>query len=152
MSVSPAMRRLLRVRELEEERRRTALEGAMGELHRLEQALAGAHRRGRTGRRLITVSAKAGEAADRVAGLAESAAGERHGAYLRPQIAEAEERVAELREEFLASRVERRQAETLIAEAEARALVMAGRREQQALDDRFGVQRQRGEEDREHPS
>jgi flagellar biosynthesis chaperone FliJ len=145
MAVSAAMRRLLRVRELEEEQRKTALEGAMGELHRLEQALSRARLRGRAGRRLVTVSAKTGEAADRLAGLAESAAGEKHGAYLVPRITEAEERVAELREEFLVSRVERRQAETLIAEAEARAMVVTGRREQQALDDRFGVKRQRKE-------
>ena len=145
MPVSAAMRRLLRVRELEEEQRRTALEGTMGELRRLEQALAGSHRRGRAGRRLVTVSAKTGEPADRVAGLAESAASERHGAYLLPLITETEEQVAGLRGEFLVSRVERRQAETLIAEAEARALVIANRRDQQALDDRFGAKRLRSE-------
>jgi hypothetical protein len=46
--------------------------------------------------------------------------------------------VATLREEFLAKRVERRQAETLIKETEARDAIEAGRRSQQNLDDWFG--------------
>jgi hypothetical protein len=43
--------------------------------------------------------------------------------------------VAALRQEFLLKRVERRQAETLIGETEARDAVSAGRRAQQQIDD-----------------
>jgi hypothetical protein len=41
MAVSRALRRLLRIRELEEEQCRLALESTLGELNRLESALAG---------------------------------------------------------------------------------------------------------------
>jgi hypothetical protein len=39
------------------------------------------------------------------------------------------------RQEFLSKRVERRQAETLIAETEAREAIVDGRRTQQSFDD-----------------
>jgi hypothetical protein len=42
-----------------------------------------------------------------------------------------------LREEFLAKRVERRQAETLIREIEARGAIESSRRAQQGIDDWF---------------
>jgi hypothetical protein len=45
------------------------------------------------------------------------------------------EEVTDRREEFLLKRVERRQAETLIQEIEAREAIEDGRRGQQALDD-----------------
>jgi hypothetical protein len=39
MAVSRALRRLLRIRDLEEEQRRVALESALVELHRLQHSL-----------------------------------------------------------------------------------------------------------------
>jgi hypothetical protein len=75
---------------------------------------------------------------DRLAGLEETRAAGRHAAALAPRIADAELDVIALRREFLARRVERRQAETLIRETEARDAVEAGRHGQQALDDWFG--------------
>jgi hypothetical protein len=56
---------------------------------------------------------------------------------IAPRIEDAESDVASLREEYLASRVERRQAETLISEAEARDALEAERKNQQGLDDWF---------------
>jgi len=47
MAVSRALRRLLRIRELEEEQNRLALESALGELNRLEYALEATIERGR---------------------------------------------------------------------------------------------------------
>ena len=51
MAVPRALRRLLHIRSLEEEQRWLALESAIGELKRLERALAATAERDRRGRR-----------------------------------------------------------------------------------------------------
>jgi hypothetical protein len=135
MAVSRALRRLLFIRDLEEEQRRLALEAALGERTRLEDALAAAAERERRGRRLVQASARTGELLDRLVGLEESRAAGRHARFIEPRIEAVGEEVAARREEFLLKRVERRQAETLIRETEAREAIEAGRRGQQALDD-----------------
>jgi hypothetical protein len=137
VAVSRALRRLLRIRELEEEQGRIALDAAVGGLSRLKNAQAAGVERGRRGRRLVGSSAVSGELPDRLAGLEETRAAERLALALVPRIADADEEVASLREDFLARRVERRQAETLIEEAEARDALDAERKSQQALDDWF---------------
>jgi hypothetical protein len=143
MAVSRGLRRVFRIRDLEEEQCRLALESAMGSLHRLQHALEATVERGRRGRRLLEASVHSGELTDRLAGLEEIRSAGRHGVALAPRIADAELDVATLREEFLAKRVERRQAETLIEETEARDAIEAGRRSQQDLDDWFGNRRHR---------
>jgi hypothetical protein len=137
MAVSRAMRRLLQVRVLEEELSQAALESAVGDLRRMEAALVAAQERERNGRRQVTASASTGELVDRIAGLEETRAAARHGAALRPRIAEAELDVARQRQEFLAKRIERRQVETLIRKIGAGDAVDAGRRAQRDLDDWF---------------
>jgi hypothetical protein len=137
MTVSRALRRLLRIRELEEEQSRLALESASGDLHNLQHAQAATVERDRRGRRLVQASAMSGEFQDRLAGLEESRAADRLAFVLGPRIANAEQEVAALREDFLSRRVERRQAETLIEEGEARDALDADRRSQQSLDDWF---------------
>jgi flagellar export protein FliJ len=138
MPISRSLSRLLRVREIEEEQRRLALESAQQELLRLETALAAAGERDRQGRALVTASARSGNLPDRLAGLEESRASKRHLKALSPRIAESEEVVEERREEFLEKRIERRQVETLIEESESREAVEEGRRGQQNLDAWFG--------------
>jgi flagellar biosynthesis chaperone FliJ len=145
MAVSRALRRLLNIRSIEEEQSRLALESALGELRRLEEALAAAFERDRLGRRLVEISARNGELPDRLAGLEETRAASRHAAALGPRIAEAELDVLGMREEFLSKRIERRQAETLIEETEAREALDAGRRGQQSLDDWYGNRMHRTE-------
>lgn len=135
MAVSRAMRRLLRVLEIEEEQCKLALEAALGELHRLEHALVAAQERERGGRRLVALSVLQDALEDRLAGLEESRTANRHAALLKPRMREQELKIAERREVFLTKRIERRQAETLIQESEAAAAIEAGRRSQQALDD-----------------
>jgi prophage DNA circulation protein len=115
-----------------------ALESALAELNRLERALAALAQRDRRGRGLITLSARNGELPDRVAGMAEMRIAVEHAAALTPRLAATELDAADLREEFLVKRVERRQAETLIQETEAREAVEAARRGQQGLDDWYG--------------
>jgi flagellar biosynthesis chaperone FliJ len=135
MPVSRALRRLLRIRDLEEEQCRIALESAQGELNRLHGALAATTGRERRGRRIFEESARSGELADRFSGLEETRAAERIASLLATRIETSREDVDRLREEFLAKRVELRQAETLIKEAEAADSVEAARKAQLALDD-----------------
>jgi len=135
MAASRSLRRLLCIRELEEEQSRMALEMALGELCRLEEALRGAVERERRGRGLVAASAHGGEVMDRLAGLEEARMAKKDAEVLTDWVDAAELDVAGTREAYLARRVERRQAETLIEEAEARGRLEAGRREQQTLDD-----------------
>ncbi|MDE3188541.1 MAG: hypothetical protein KGM96_13585 [Acidobacteriota bacterium] len=135
MPVSPALRRLLRIRELEEEQSRLALESAVGELSSLEQALTETAGRDRQGRQLVSFSAQSGELPDRLAGLEESRAALRLGAALEERRNAAEQEAERLRQSFLIRRVERLQAETLIETREATDAIEAKRRGQQALDD-----------------
>ncbi|MGA2752231.1 MAG: hypothetical protein ABSE53_00580 [Terracidiphilus sp.] len=137
MAVSRAARRLMQVRVLEEELSQAALESAVGDLRRIELALAAAEERERNGRRQVTASASTGELVDRIAGLEETGAALRHGAALKPRIAEAELEVARRQQEFLAKRMARRQVETLIRKTEVGDAVDAGRRAQRELDDWF---------------
>ena len=144
MAVSRAMRRLMQVRALEEELRQAALESAVGDLRRMELALVASEERERNGRQQVTASVRTGELVDRIAGLEETRAALRHGAALKPRIAEAELEVARRRQEFLAKRIERRQVETLIQKTEAEDAVDAGRRAQRELDDWFLSRAQHG--------
>jgi len=135
MPVSRSLRRLLRIRDIEEEQCRLALESALGELNRLEHALAATTERERLGRRLVETGVRGGELLDRLAGLEETHAASRLATALAPRIAETALDVALSRDEYLGKRVERRQAETLIRETEALDAVVARRREQQGIDD-----------------
>ncbi len=64
-------------------------------------------------------SAVTGEVTDRIAGMEETRTARRIAAALAPRIAEAELAVHSRQREFLGKRIERRQTETLIEEAEA---------------------------------
>ncbi len=147
MAVTRPLRRLLRIRDLEEEQCRMALEAAIAERSRLEAALSATAERDRRGRRLITRGTLSMELPDRLAGLEETRTASRLTAVLRPRIAQMELVVAARRQEYLNKRVERRQAETLIRETEARDAIEAGRRGQQALDDWYGNRLHRNQAD-----
>ena len=143
MPVSRALRRLLRIRELEEEHRRLALESAAAQLNRMRSALAANVERDRKGRALVAESARSGELPDRLAGVVETRLALRSEAVLTPRIANAELESAALRREYLAKRIERRQAETLIRETEAQDELEGERRAQRAMDDWYGNRTQR---------
>jgi flagellar biosynthesis chaperone FliJ len=138
MAVTSALRRLLRIRDLEEEQSQIALGSALGKLRDLNNARTASLGRGRQGRELIAASVTSGENVDRQAGLIESQAAERQTLMLEPRIAASEEQTALLRQEVLEKRVECRQAETLIEETETRVAIEASRRDQRGLDDWFG--------------
>jgi hypothetical protein len=137
VALSRALRRLLRIRDIEEEQSRIALEAAIGDRRRLEQAQIAATERDRCGRGLVDASTQTGELTDRLAGLEEQHAADRFQRSLAPRILDAERDVVSLREDYLERRVERRQAETLVKESEAREGLEAERRSQQGLDDWF---------------
>ncbi len=151
MAASRALRRLLRIRDLEEEQCRLALESALGELNRLENALQAAVERERRGRRLVEASARTGELPDRLAVIEETRAADRLFAVLGPRIAAKEEDVVARRQEFLLKRVERRQAETLIEESEAQQAILTDRRGQQELDNWYGSRQYREGAEAEPP-
>ena len=135
MPVTRALRRLLRIREVEEQQSLQALERTMAELHRLRQALAAASGRERRGRMLVSESAQTGEAVSRHAGIEESKLAVRQAGALQSWIDEMEMEATERRQVFLSRRIERRQAETLLEEAAARNAAESARRAQQALDE-----------------
>lgn len=143
MAASRALRRLLRVRDLEEEQSRLALESALSELNQLEDALKATVERERRGRRLVESSARTGELPDRLAGIEEMHAADRLFAVLEPRIAAKEEEVTARRQEFLLKRVERRQAETLIRESEAQEAIETDRRSQQEVDNWYSFRQYR---------
>jgi flagellar export protein FliJ len=141
VAISRGLSRLLGIREAEEQHRRSLLDGATAELHRLENAIRNAEERSRLGRARIASSVQSGDAEDRVAGLEEIAASDRLRAALLRRTAAAKKQVDELRREYLAKRIERRQAETLVDVAKAKEAVELNRRAQRELDDRHLRQR-----------
>jgi flagellar biosynthesis chaperone FliJ len=143
MAASKMLERLRRIRDLEEEQHRLALESASGQLHELEAARRAAGETERAGRALVGSSAHTGVLADRQGGLVQATAAGRRGALLEHHVARAEAAIQRLRQTFLEKRVERRQAETLISESETRSASESNRRSQRALDDWHGSRKQR---------
>ncbi len=137
MAASQAMRRLLRVLEIEEEQSRAALDAAIGELRKLEGALRTTREQDRRGRQLVVLSAANGELADRLAGLEESRLACLRVPILKSRIAQSEANVSERRQEFLLRRLDRRKTETMLRQTEAKAATMERRRGQRGLDDLF---------------
>lgn len=134
MAKTSALERLFRVLTVEEEQAQLAVQSAVADLRLLESGLQRALEREHTGRQWLCSTA-GGDAVDRFAGLEEIASARRAAQAFRPRIAEQERRVDALREAYIAKRVERRQAETLIEAARKRAAEEAERRNQQMLDD-----------------
>jgi hypothetical protein len=137
MAVSRAMRRLLRLLEMQEEKCLAEMEAALADLRKLKGALAAAQEQDRAGRRLVTASAVTGEMIDRLAGLEEGRDALRRTGALKPRFAEAQTIMNTRRAEFLSKRVERRQAETVVEQMQDADAADAGRREQRGLDDWF---------------
>lgn len=156
MAVSKALLRLLRLRGMEEDRRRLALEEGLLRLRSLEEARDAASAKDRQGRELMRTSAVSGQLADRVSALAETAAGCRQVQALAPLIAGSEAEGLRLRQEFAERRMQRRQAETLVDETLELDQAESERRSQQALDDWYGSRRFRelngSKQDEESPT
>jgi hypothetical protein len=143
VAVSKSLERVLRIRDLQEEQQRLALESAAGELRDLEAARQAAGEMERAGRAWIGASVQTGLLADRQGGLVQATAGRRRAELLAQHIARAKAETKRLHEAFLEKRLERRQAETLVSESEARDVIESNRRSQRAVDDWHGSRKQR---------
>lgn len=132
MAVSKALKRLLRVRGLEEEQRRAALESALADLRRIETGLEECCVLERRGRDLMRATQ---ETAERVAGRVELDAAQRRARVLAVRRTEAERLAMQSNAAFLEARVERRQAETLVEEAQTRENIALAHSAQQSLDE-----------------
>ena len=143
MAVSRTLECLRRIRDLEEEQHRLALESATGQLRKLEAARHAAGETERAGRALVSASAHTGVLADRQGGLVQAEAARRRAALLELHLARAETAIQQLRQTFLEKRVERRQAETLVSESAAQSAIESNRRSQRAVDDWHGSRKQR---------
>ena len=130
-----SLRRLLSVRQLEEEQCRTALESALGEIHQLKTAISESAERDRRGRALFFASAYSGELPDRIASLEETRSAACATRMLMMRIKATELEVARMRQNYLAKRVERRQVETLLEKTEEQGAIESSRRGQKDLDD-----------------
>ena len=139
MSVSRSLQRLLRIRGVEEEQRRRSLNEAQAKLTSLQHDRADATQQEQQGRRREVAGMISGVIADRQAGMVESVAAQKCARVLAARIAAAENETIERRQAFLEKRVERRQAETLLEEAEAREALESGRRSQRDMDDWYGA-------------
>ena len=137
MPVSEALKRLLRIRDLEQEQHRVALSSALAELHSIEEALSTAVQRERAGHKEFAAGARSGEIVTRHSAAVETAIGEQHRAALLPALSRAEAEAMRRRQAFLHKRMERRQAETLIQEAAAAEAIESARQGQQRLDEWF---------------
>lgn len=150
MSASKGLERLLRIREIEEEQRRLQLESALAKRQTLERARETDAHIEKQGRACVRASVFSGALADRQAGLVEAESARKRVPVLATKIAAADKETIERRREFMEKRVERRQAETMIEQAEARDEVESARRSQRGIDDWFGARRHGQAVDEEH--
>lgn len=139
MSISRSLEKLLRIRGVEEEQRRRALEASETELRSLVQNAKIARQTEQLGRRREVAGMVSGEITERQAGLVESGAAQKRSRMLADRIVVAETETAAGRQAFLEKRVERQQVETLVEQAAAREAVETLRRSQRDVDDWFGT-------------
>lgn len=134
MAASKALQRVARIRSLEEEQQRAALESVLAEMRQLETALAECAARESHNRQMLLQAALRNDCAGRQSALAEAEAAPRRKRLLNKRLLAVRQAAELLRASFLQKRVERRQAETLVAEADAGARAAENRRAQQAAD------------------
>jgi len=141
MASERVLRRLLRLRELEEEQSRLTLEAAARKRDPVASEMDSAMARCAKGRGEMMRGVGTRDALVRFAGIEEMAIGEVRRERLRARAEDAERELARQREEFLERRTGRMQVETLAGEAALAAQAEADRRAQQMLDDWFGQRR-----------
>jgi len=135
MAASKILRRLLDIRQAEEEQMQTAMELAVAELQCLETTLAETHARLRRGRVQLASSVQTGEIFDRVAALEEIRVANRRAKALAAKVDAAEKKAQSKRLEFLDKRIERRQVETVYEAMQVEDSAEARRKSQLVLDD-----------------
>lgn len=137
MGQGGVLRRLLRIRQLEEEASRMAVELSVLERDRRIAELAVAGELRNQGRMEFLRRAGEADTAGRAGAWMEVEEAEHQQKQIVPRLAQAESEVSERREEYLAQRTRRRQVETLLEREDAQNREKAARRAQQLLDDWF---------------
>ena len=150
MAATRVLHRLLKVRQLEEEHLKTALESAQMDLGNLVEAQRGAVEREGRGRVLILESVRTGELRDRLAGIEEVRFATKLRIALSMRIETAERKAEQLRAHYAAKRMQRQQVDVLIEAAEAEQKLAESRRTQEALDDGHRSRRRRKAEAIKH--
>ena len=143
MSRPKTLERLLHIREIEEEQKRLQLDAALAKLESVERTREAAAEMERQGRTLVAASVVSGEIAERQAGLMETEIARRRARMLAMRIASAQKETIERRHDFIDKRIERRQAETLVARDDTREKLESGRRNQRSVDDWYGARMHR---------
>ncbi len=143
------LKRLLRLRELEEEQGRRELELAVLEENRVQQQMLFAGQRLAMGRHHFVEGIARGNGADRAGGVIEVEFSRRQQLLIKPRLEAVEQELARQREHFMTRRAERRQVETLVRDRDKVAAIETGRRAQQMLDDWYGRRTERAVKDRE---
>ena len=137
MTILRSFKRLLHVRDIEEEQARISLEAALHRFNELQTAAQRVQQRDQEGRRMLISGIEQGDGAERIAGLEESRCAAQQSRHLKPQMEEAEASVSILRRQLMERRLARRQAETILQGADIKAHLESLRRMQQASDERF---------------
>jgi flagellar export protein FliJ len=138
MAVQRILRRLQRLRELEEEQSRLELEAAVGNRNRVAQELAAAVQQQIQGRTDFVNGISEEDASGRTGAVIEIEQARRQRLRIEPRLEAADIEVAKQREEFMARRTGRQQVETLVDQERKTEREEAGRRAQQMLDDWYG--------------
>ena len=135
MKRASQIRRLCTLRRLEEQHRATLLEEVKQRLQGIDEALKQSGEQRNDGRALVTESVVRGCVEDRVAGLEEIENAKRRLRALLIARTRSERQLVQSRDEFLAKRTERRQADTVLDAARREEARTAERRSQSELDD-----------------
>ncbi len=138
MSSAKVLERLLRLRELEEEQQRFALETVVVERNRSAARLALSLSVQAETRQSYTERIEADDPPGRLDATLRLANSLKESAYCQWQWEATDRAVAAAQEQYFAQRLLRRQAETLVEEQRRKANVEATRRAQQMLDDWYG--------------
>lgn len=137
------LERILRIRELQEEQKRRQLNGALAKLEALHKTREVAVEMNIRGQTLVRASVSSGEITDRQAGIIEAELACRRTRVLAAHILSAQEHTIELRQEFMTTRLERQQVETLVDLQEVREDIESSRSSQKRIDDWFGARAHR---------
>lgn len=135
MHGSSVIRRLLRIRALEEEQSRMVLEAAEAEVKRLQSALGSVRQSEHQGREILTRGVQDGEPTDRIAGVEQIRACEQAAAWIAGRTLQAEAEAGTQRSAFVEKRIQRRQAESLHDAAISQSLHRDEKRMQQMQDE-----------------
>jgi len=133
-----ALPRLLRLRQIEEEESRQALEIAAAERNRAECEFARTVEHYAQSRRQFTAGVLRQNSLDRTGALLEMEQADRDRLVALPALHAANSKEARLKTGFLARRTERRQVEALVETQQRKGNAEDMRRVQQMLDDWYG--------------